>query len=321
MDLPVGAELIPGAIVLIRVNGEDVVLTAGKARLRPPRPMRPGNRFPVASVTKPMVAALAMRLVEDGTLALDDTVEEWVPGLLPAGASITVEQLLSHRSGLPNYFEIAGMDVKPGRGPIAMARLVRLVADHPLTFEPGSATEYSNTGYLVLGLVIEAAARQPLAQALQDRVFGPLHMSNTSLGRGAPPDQRDVHGYTQDKDATRTAVTEAGTADGGVVSTVGDVSRFWRGLLGGKLVSRDSLNQMTTVSGSVDWADYGLGVAVLQTRCGTAYGHAGSILGYAVSSWTLADADRAVVAMVNRNDDGYSVGFTESFAETALCMA
>lgn len=321
MDLPVDADLIPGAIVLLRVNDDVVVLTAGKAQLRPKRAMRPGLRFPVASLTKPMVAALALQLVEDGTLSLADTVEEWVPGLLPAGSSITVGQLLSHRSGLPNYFEIAGMDVKPGRGPIPAASLVPLVADRPLQFEPGSATEYSNTGYLVLGLVVEAATRQPLAEALQDRVFAPLQMTETSLGRGGPPDQRDVHGYAKDRDASRTAVTEAGLADSGVVSTVGDVNRFWQGLLAGELVSGESLDQMTTVTGSVDWADYGFGVAIQQTSCGTAYGHTGSILGYQVSAWALADADRAVVAMANRNDDGYSVDFTETFAETALCVA
>ena len=199
--------------------------------------------------------------------------------------------------------------------------LVRLVADRPLEFEPGSETEYSNTGYQVLGLVVEAVTQQPLAQALQDRVFAPLHMADTSLGRGGPPDERDVHGYAKDRDMTRTAVTEAGIADGGVVSTVGDVNRFWQGLLAGELVSEDTLDQMTTVTGSVDWADYGLGVAVWQTPCGPAYGHTGSILGYSVSAWALADVDRAVVAMVNRNDDGYTQDFSQKFAETALCVA
>src|SRR6476660_10369647 len=134
----------PGVLVSVRDGNDRETLAIGDAARHPERAMRPGDTVMVASVTKALVAAAALSLVQHGLLRLDDTVEKWVPGLLPKGRRITIAQLLSMSSGLPNYDASPGF---PGPGVLRPKALVELVAKQPLDFEPGSLGEQSNTNY------------------------------------------------------------------------------------------------------------------------------------------------------------------------------
>jgi D-alanyl-D-alanine carboxypeptidase len=132
-----------------------------------------------------MVATVVLQLVADRKLALDDTVEDVLPGLLPQGARITIRHLLSHRAGLHDATD----EDLPPLARTTQDTLIDIAAHHPLEFAPGSSGRYSNIGYEVLGRVVERVTRQPLAGALAQNVFGPAGMSDSAL-LGSP----DVRG-------------------------------------------------------------------------------------------------------------------------------
>jgi CubicO group peptidase (beta-lactamase class C family) len=164
------------------------------AVLRPARRMRPGERFRVASVTKTFVATVVLQLVGEGRLGLDESVERHLPGLLPQGRRITVRQLLNHTSGLYDYLEDAPAQAR-FVGDVRPRQTVALAASRPLGFAPGTSWAYSNTGYQILGLMIERATREPLGRVLARRIFVPLDLRHTSFEPPPRVPKRVAHGY------------------------------------------------------------------------------------------------------------------------------
>lgn len=138
--------------------------------------MQSGDRFPIQSLTKPMVAALVMQLVADRRLALD-TVKDLLPGLLPQGADISIRDLLSHRAGLHDSTD----EDLPSLARTTQNTLIDIAADHPLEFAPGSSRRCFNVGYEVLGRMVEAATGESLAVALAESIFGPAGMTDSAL--------------------------------------------------------------------------------------------------------------------------------------------
>lgn len=283
-----------GAIVLVRVGEDTEVLTSGLADVRSDRPMRSGDRFPIESITKTMVATAVLQLAADGRLSLDDKVEDIVPGLLPEGRLVTIEHLLSHRAGL---HDATNREYPP------LARTTRdtfidIAADHPLEFAPGSEGQYSNVGYDVLGRVIEQVTGQSLPKAMQQGVFGPAGMTDTAV-LGTP----SMNGYYEEK-VVEDPYVRFMPASGGVVSTVEDVDRFYTALWAGKLLDPDLVAAMSKPVGVVApfVVDYGLGVWFNDTSCGDAMGHSGAGPGFNTKAWTLPDGSRSVVVVVNDSD-------------------
>ena len=193
------------------------------------RRMQPEDRFPVMSITKTMVATTVLQLVSAGQLNLDDTVEDVVPGLLPAGQRITIEHLLSHRSGL--YY--AGDDLPPV-GRMTDDTLIDVSGAHPLEFTPGTSGSYSNVGYEVLGRVVTQVTGQSLGEAMEHGVFGPAGDATPSSSDPRPCRATPTGGR-------RRPLSPLFSAAGGVVSTVADIDRFfaalWRGTCSTGLVS------------------------------------------------------------------------------------
>jgi D-alanyl-D-alanine carboxypeptidase len=308
----------PGAAV--RVDDRHAVRTAaaGLADLRRGRPMRPHLNYRAGSLTKPMVATVVLQLVGEGRLALTDTVERWLPGILPYGDQVTVRQLLTMTSGVPEYL----------RGPIAFAtygptperlrswkprELVALVSERPPTFTPGTGFEYSNTNYVLAGLIIEAASGVDLGRQLTRRVFRPLALRDTSFPVNAHTIAgRNAHGYSLPVDPLRGPIETGELVDftllnpsfawgaGNVTSDLEDLLRFLRGLLGGRLLAPDLLAAMTT---PVDTGDpevgYGMGLQVIQTPCGRVVGHDGSIGGFHTMVLATEDGRRQFAVVVN----------------------
>src|SRR5256885_14289786 len=178
----------PGAIVLARDGSRTLRLAAGVSDRAHGTPMRVSDRFRVGSVTKTFVAAVVLQLVGEGKLSLDDTVEKWVPGLVPGGDAITVRELLNHTSGIFDYLNDGDSTVlrpylKGDLGHVWTPRaLVGVASKHPPHFPPGSGWSYSNTGYIVLGLIAEAATGDSLGAELKRRPFEPLRPSPTPPG-------------------------------------------------------------------------------------------------------------------------------------------
>jgi D-alanyl-D-alanine carboxypeptidase len=319
LQTAVDAHVFPGAVVVVRRGGQTRTVAVGRADVAQSIPMTPGDRFRIASVTKSMVAAVALQLVAQGRLSLSDTVEKWEPGLLARGGDITVADLLGQTSGLPAFQSTKAFARM--RGDPSPQDLVALVARAPLMFEPGSRSWYSNTNYLTLGLIVAKVSHEPLAALLQQRIFGPLGLHSARLAPTGANTAPLAHGYDHGKDVTPDLTWL--WAAGGVVASAGDVERFYDGLFAGKIVPGPLLRQMRSqrpeTNHTLPFSGYGLGIATLPTSCGQAYGHSGEAPGFIVHAWTSQDGRRSVVMAVNATLTTSVDDYVGAVLEQALC--
>lgn len=304
----------PGLAVTIADDTGRRTVVRGLADRESGTPMRAGHQFKLAGVTVPMVAATVLQLSEDGLLSLDDTVATLAPGLLAHGDEITVAELLGHMSGLPE--PVVDSLARPG---IADEEAVLQVAGDPLDEEPGERFEYRNVNFILLGLLAERAAGEPLATVLRRRVFEPLGMDTARVAPERPPRPGLAHGYVGDEDVTDQDHSWVGGA-GAVSASAEDVSAFVRGLFEGALVPLESVALMTRMHdlSFADWTGYGLGVARVHTDCGVAYGHSGGLPGYASEAWFDTSSGRSVVILVNGTGRAVA-GTVDRVLEAALC--
>lgn len=313
----------PGAVVLVRTPTAVRSAASGFESLSPRVAMRASDRYRIASVTKSFVATIVLQLEAEGRLKIDDPVERWLPGVVPNGASITLRELLNHTSGLFSYTDDPAfttsliLDPARRRSP---QELLSAAFSHPPFFPPGTSWAYSNTNFIVLGLVIEAVTGRTLGQELQDRIFGPLRLGATSFPSEISVEPGFAHGYVSLQGSPLIDITPAlsptfAWAAGAIVSNAADVSKFYSVLLGRRLLPAAQLAEMKLVIGPA--SSYGLGLMVTRTPCGKAFGHAGSFSGWRNFAWATANGRRVGVAMVNV-DDSREVGLDEA-AETALC--
>ncbi|KAB2976923.1 beta-lactamase family protein [Streptomyces sp. SS1-1] len=280
-----------GLTVLARDgSGRETQVRSGTASLKD------GGRVPldayyrIGSDTKTFTAVTTLQLVGEGTLSLDDTVERWLPGVVAGngndGSRITLRNLLQHTSGLADYTDIAFEDpaeLTPERFhaqrfrsqtpeeqvAVAMGRAPSWLPDAD---DPGAETRwaYSNTNYVVLGMIIEKATGNPWPQEVHDRIIEPLGLRHTLIPDTSPyvPMPTAV-GYTQfpgRNDLTDTTLAVGGGADGGIISTTRDMNTFLRALLSGRLLPPEQLRQMRTTVPAPGYttdgrARYGLGLA------------------------------------------------------------
>lgn len=284
-----------------------VRLAAGAARLDPRVPMRPDARGRVGSITKTFVATATLQLVGERRLGLDDPVGKWLPGVLPDGDDITLRQLLQHTSGLFNYTEDEAFLEQLVTNPTRVwtdAELLGIITSRPLNFPPGTGWSYSNSGYFVLGLVLEAVTGRSVESLVEHRIIRPLHLTDTSFpsrrttipgfhARGYAPPSFTGAGYV---DYTEQSPTWSNAA-GAVVSNIDDLRRFYRALLSGQLLRPAELAAMKTLVDD-EGGGYGLGLYRLQTACGPAWGHDGGVPGYTSISVNEENGRRGMSAIV-----------------------
>ncbi len=280
--------------------------------------------FPVGSTTKSYTAVLVMHLVAQGKIALDAPVSRYLPGLLPDGNLITIRELLSHTSGLYDFADDPGFLAPYLHGNLGFAwtpeRLVGFAAAKPLLFTPGSRFSYSNTNYIVLGLLAERVGGEPYQTLLHDDIAAPLKLGHTSLPASNQP-LPDVHGYVgldaQGKIASAAPIDSAalspsfGWSAAGIRATAADLAGFYRGLLSGKLVPAAQVDAMENTDAT--GGQYGLGIfptggngyvwgagtQAINTTCGRAWGHGGNLPGYLVLPISSPDGSRQAVLLVN----------------------
>ncbi len=293
----------------MRTRGGTKGAVAGLARVTPRLRLRIVDRYRIASVTKTFVATLVLQLVEEGRLGLDDTVERRLPGFVPNGAGITMRELLNHTSGLFDYDSDeewqAARFARPGRV-WTPRELVGVATAHPPLFKPGSSWAYSNTNYVLLGLVVEAVTGRSLARQLGQRLFGRLSLRSTSFPTRTAIGGRFAHGYVVSRPPiprppgmlvdVSTLLSPSGWGAGQIVSSAGDVAAFYAALLGGRLLQPAVLATMKT---PVAGHDYALGLAVFHTPCGRAFGHDGDFPGYRTVALSTPNGRRVAVVMVN----------------------
>jgi D-alanyl-D-alanine carboxypeptidase len=305
----------PGAAALVTDEHGVQQAASGLADLRTGRPMRPGLNYRVASMTKPFVATVVLQLVAEGRLSLSDTVQRWLPGILPYGDQVSIRQLLNNTSGVPEYLLVPLLELyasKQGRfRPWTPQELVALVTDQPPLFPPGTTYSYSNTNYVLAGLIVEAATGRTLRQELTGRILRPLRLRDTYFPVNRPDiPGRNAHGYSLPVDDQGPVLDgplldftvynpSLAWAAGNLVSDLGDLARFFRALLGGRLLPPGLLAEMTTTVPIGQGAGYGLGLLVLQTPCGPLIGHDGGIPGFITIVLSTQDGRRQFGVMVN----------------------
>jgi D-alanyl-D-alanine carboxypeptidase len=242
----------------------------------------PSDRFAIESTTKTFVATVVLQLAGERRLALDDTVQHWLRGLFPARPRITIRQLLNHSSGIPSDF---GFSQAP------LVRVKRIAAQGVL-FRPGTSSAYSNSDFVLLGLIVEKVTGRPLDQVVTRRVIRRLHLRGTSYGTVHA--QRMTPWLGQVESFGRPV-----SGDGGIISTVEDLATFFRALLGGKLLPRQQLAEMTrTIATDDPGQRFGLGIFRYRLPCGFAWGH-GGLLSYQVDVGVARDGSRAVAWALN----------------------
>ncbi|KUF15974.1 serine hydrolase domain-containing protein [Streptomyces silvensis] len=324
-----------GVLAEVQDGRSRAAARSGTADLTSRAPVPWDAYYRIGSDTKPFTATVVLQLVGEGRIALDDTVERLLPGLVTGngndGRRITLADLLRQTSGLNDYVAVAGGadDFTPegyrkGRFRVTSPReQVRDALGEPPLWLPDPAAPpgkrrwgYSNTNYVLLGLVVEQVTGHPWAQEIHERVVAPLRLTRTLVpGTSAYVPQPTAAAYTQfpgRAGLTDTSLATGGGADGGLISTPHDLAVFLRALLGGQLLRPDQLAAMKETVPADDWIEadgvrYGLGIAWRPGGRGGegVWFHGGTHLGTVSESGVTADGRRAATAALFtlRTDD------------------
>jgi D-alanyl-D-alanine carboxypeptidase len=324
----------PGALAAVSDTKGRTTLVSGAADQTTGAPMAPASRFRIGSMTKMFVATVVLQLVAEHRVALDAPVGRYLPGVLRGngndGREITVRELLQHTSGLPDYLDYLSMQ-EVLANPLAHygpQQLLDIALAHRSLFRPGTSWSYSNTNYVVAGMLIERVTGHPYGQEIERRIIRPLGLRGTSVPGDEPvipgPHPRGYArpGSTGLTDVTRFNPSVAG-ASGAMISTGADMNRFLGALLGGRLLPPAELRAMMTTRPTGDPAGsaYGLGLQSTPLPCGGRYwGHDGGILGFETLSGATTDGRQATV-MVNLDPGGTDAQNTDlqRAVATALC--
>lgn len=286
-----------GSVLVAR--GDEAVLSKGygKANIEWDVPNDHSTKFRIGSITKQFTAALILLLEQEGKLSIQDRISRHVPNAPAAWKDITLFHLLTHTSGIANFTALPDYRVRQVQPATPADQLERL-RDEPLDFEPGSNYRYSNSGYLMLGHVIELVTGRPYAEVLQERILGPVGMTSSGYDSNAAILPNRASGYAPGPDGPRNAPFVHMTvphAAGALYSTTGDLHRWMRALFGGRVLSADSLRKMTTVNRN----NYGLGLTVRDADGRRLIGHGGSINGFNAFAGYYPDAEVTVVVLAN----------------------
>jgi CubicO group peptidase (beta-lactamase class C family) len=340
MQSMVGAHEIPGAVTLVATGGKIVHLDAtGLADVAKGSPMTPDTMFWIASMTKPVTSVAILMLQDDGRLGVNDPVAKYIPEFAalktPSGkpANLTVAQLLNHTSGLADPRPAATQSVKTLRD------YARVCLSEPMQFEPGTSWRYTSSGFNVAGLIVEVVTGRPFEAFLQDRLFTPLGMPDTTFYPNAAQQARLARAYRANPAAGVLTVQKGfgsfGSAiptpgdtvpmgAGGLFSTAGDYARFGQMLLNGgmldgrRYLSADGYRALTTVcTGNLPTGytktklnhvlGWGLGAAVVQAPAGGvsamlspgSFGHPGA---FGTAAWIDPVKGAIYVMMVQRSN-------------------
>ncbi|MED4651932.1 serine hydrolase domain-containing protein [Bacillus pseudomycoides] len=284
----------PGILAKTSEGGKTWSYAAGIADLRTQKPMKTDFRFRIGSVTKTFTATVVLQLAGENRLNLDDSIEKWLPGVIQGNGyddkQITIRQILNHTSGIAEYSRSKDFDLMDTKKSYAAEELVKMGISLPPDFAPGKGWSYSNTGYVLLGILIEKVTGNSYAEEIENRIVEPLELSNTFLPGNSSviPGTKHARGYVQPDGASELKdVTyynpSMGRSAGDMISTADDLNKFFSYLLSGKLLKEQQLKQMlTTVPTEIaELGECGLGIFETKLPNGVSiWGHGGSIPGF-----------------------------------------
>ncbi|MFZ4815233.1 MAG: serine hydrolase domain-containing protein [Phototrophicaceae bacterium] len=326
-DYVVGDE--PGAVVFVYDAGESYSAAFGLADLDSGEPIRSDDLFRIASISKQMVSAVMLTLVESGQVGLDDPIADYLPAEIVENVAnadeATVRQILQMTSGIADYLATDGFYDAVYDTPKYFwtpEETIAFIYGEAPSFEAGEGYEYSNSNYNLAQIIIESVTGEPLADSLSARVFEPLGMESCYLETADTFAENIVRGYALDENdelADVTAINDGvGLGDGGVICTAEDLAKFPIGLLDGKLISDDVLAEMLTTVDDGEDGQYGLGIAYDEDPdYGETVWHDGATSGFQSILIYLPEAELSVVVLTN-NFDAEAV---EDIAYDAIALA
>ena len=329
------ADGAPGALLYRYDKGTITALQSGLADIAPGTPMVPEDSYRIGSLTKTYVSTAVLQLVAQHRVHLGDHASRYLPGLLGGQPRITIRQLLNHTSGVFDFNEDPRVLAPYLEGHLGHVwsprRLVRIALSNDPVADPGTAYHYSNTNYLLAGLVVEVVTGRPLGDVLRDRVFAKARLTATTFTPSRTLPAPSAHGYfvfSGDQPTDITPLYPYAWASGSAVSTAPDVARFYRHLLSGGLLPRRLLGAMRrTVDASSEdgpGAAYGLGLERFRTPCGVAWGHGGNFPGYLTYVYSSPSGGRQTVLMLNEDPSSMPKAFGPHFLgllDAAYCAS
>jgi CubicO group peptidase (beta-lactamase class C family) len=301
----------PGAAVLVMQNGEPVLRKGyGLANVELGVPIQPDMVFELGSITKQFTAAAVLMLAERGQISLTDDVTKYLPDFPTHGKTITIEHLLTHTSGIPSYTGLSEWLPKM-KEDFTPQQIIDLFKDKPLEFEPGEKWAYNNSGYILLGAIIEKVSGRTYEDFVEQEIFKPLGMTRSFYGNNSEVIPGRVDGYDQDEaspTANPSGYRRAGYlsmtqpyAAGSLMSTVDDLARWDEALTGARLLKPASLDRMFTPvnlrSGRNTSYAYGWGIGEYAGR--KVIEHGGDINGFTTDILRVPEARLLVVILSN----------------------
>ena len=307
----------PAALAAVSdAKGESAGVAVGKGNLETGQAPPLDGEVRIGSNTKTFVAVVVMQMVQEGKVGLDEPIETYLPGLIKGegidGSKITVRQLLQHTSGLPEY-----TDTTPGRSDIFQIKdhyipprdLLDTALGKPAAFEPGTQWAYTNTNYVVLGMLVERVSQRPVGEQIDERIVKKLGLSHTYFPAPGDRSIKGTHpqGYHLSAEGKLGDMTEMDPAwawaAGAMVSTPSELNTFFQAVFDGRLLTQSSIDEMK--NGAVDASSrlgpgtvYGLGLIGRSLTCGgTSWGHGGTIHGYQTNNAVGPDGTAAIFAV------------------------
>jgi D-alanyl-D-alanine carboxypeptidase len=299
----------PGGAVIITRGGETLYTGArGLADVAARRPITPNSVFRLGSITKQFTAAVVLQLVQEGRISLDDPVSRFLPGYPQPGASATVRQLLNHTSGIQSYTGIPGWMAEENTSRArTTAEMIAVFRDLPSPAPPGQAWAYNNSGYVLLGAIIESVTGKTWHQAVAERIAGPLRLGTIGYGvdrESAPAMARGYTGQDGNVRPARRIHMSVPHAAGALVGTVGDLARWARALHHGRVVSPALYAAMTSPASLPEGRThpYGFGLGIEQVRGRSTIEHGGGIFGFSTYGTYVPSEDLFVAVLANSDE-------------------
>ena len=301
------ADGVPGVIIMTR-RGQVSDVVAGLADEATGQPMRPVDRVHIGSITKTFIATVVLQLAAEGRLSLNDSVQKWLPGVITGHgyhpAQITIRQLLQHTSGIRDY--TSDPRFQTARALAQTWRPQQLVDIALRLGPPVHGWLYSNTNYILLGMIIQKVTGHSPITEIRRRILAPLGLHGTSF----PLTSKQIpapyaHGYYGPIDVTNLVNPSVAWTAGAMISTVDDVARFYRALLTGRLLPPAQQRELLTTipvddPGELFAEHYGLGIYRVQLPCGIAWGHDGGYPGgFKTFAYTSPNGSRQAVIVYN----------------------
>jgi CubicO group peptidase (beta-lactamase class C family) len=305
----------PGAAVIVTEDGK-IAYEAGQglADVAAKTPITPATVFRIGSITKQFSAAIMLQLVAEGKVSLDDKLSKYLPGYPEPGAGATIAQLLNHTVGVQSYTSIPGWmaEAKTGRA-YTTEELIAEFKDMPAPSKPGEKWDYNNSGYVLVGAVIEKVTGKPWHVNVDERIARPLGLKTIRYGVFEDETPNMARGYTRKDDKVADALKihmSVPHAAGALIGSVDDLARWNAALHHGKVIPAELHSKMTapTVMPDGSTEDYGFGIRNQEVRSHKAIGHGGGIFGFSTDSVYLPKEDIFVAVFTNSDEPMTSPG-------------